>query len=88
MSQSATIFFVSSLILTGITVLGVPYYIPQEKKLTKILICIYFIKKSVVYRNRIISHHEKQRRLNMKEYEKQLKIKKKLRLSDNLSQKK
>lgn len=76
MSHSATIFFVSSLILTGITVLGVPYYIPQEKKLTKTLICIYFIKKSVVYRNRIISRHEEQRRLNMKEYEKQLKIKK------------
>jgi len=76
MSHSATIFFVSSLILTGITVLGVPYYISQEKKLTKTLICIYFIKKSVVYRNRIISRHEEQRRLNMKEYEKQLKIKK------------
>ncbi len=38
MSQGARIFFVGSVILTGITVLGVNYFIDEEKKVIETLI--------------------------------------------------
>ncbi len=38
MSQGARIFFVGSVILTGITVFGVNYFIDEEKKVIETLI--------------------------------------------------
>jgi hypothetical protein len=45
MSHGARIFFVGSVILTGITVFGVNYFIDEEKKVMETLILIYLIKK-------------------------------------------
>jgi hypothetical protein len=45
MSQGARIFLVGSLIVTGITVLGVNYYIDEERKVIEIIVKINFIKK-------------------------------------------
>jgi hypothetical protein len=44
MSNSARLVFVGSLIITGVTVLGVNYYTDEEKKVILLFIKISFIK--------------------------------------------
>ena len=45
MSQGARMFFVGSIMITGITVLAVNYYTDQEKQVTQISIEYYFFQK-------------------------------------------
>ncbi|CAF3585397.1 unnamed protein product [Rotaria sp. Silwood1] len=66
MSTGARIFFVGSLVLTGLTVFTVNYYIDEEKKR----------KRSNIYVD--ISRREERHKSNMEQYEKQLKIQEKL----------
>ncbi|CAF1132293.1 unnamed protein product [Rotaria sp. Silwood1] len=71
MSTGARIFFVGSLVLTGLTVFTVNYYIDEEKK-----VVILFRKRSNIYVD--ISRREERHKSNMEQYEKQLKIQEKL----------
>lgn len=50
MSQGARLFFVGSIIITGITVFGVNYYIDEEKKVVPILFSNLFIKNRNLFR--------------------------------------
>ncbi|CAF0962973.1 unnamed protein product [Adineta ricciae] len=70
MSTGARVFFVSSIVITGVTVLAVNYYLTDEKKR----------KRANILAD--ISRREEQRRLNIEQYEKQLKIDEQLRLRD------
>ncbi|CAF1244762.1 unnamed protein product [Rotaria sordida] len=70
MSTGARICLVGSLVLTGATVLTVNYYTDEEKKR----------KRANIFAD--ISRRDEQHRLNMEQYEKQLKIQEKLLLRD------
>ncbi len=87
MSKNARIFFVGSILVTGITVLGVNYYINEEKTVIQISYKDSFFVNSFFQRKRAniyidISRREEKHRLNMDQYEKQLQIEEKLRLRD------
>ncbi|CAF0835792.1 unnamed protein product [Adineta ricciae] len=70
MSTGARVFFVSSIVITGVTVFAVNYYLTDEKKR----------KRANILAD--ISRREEQRRLNIEQYERQLKIDEQLRLRD------
>ncbi|UJR24688.1 hypothetical protein I4U23_006061 [Adineta vaga] len=70
MSTGARIFFVSSIVLTGVTAYAVTYYLNDEKKR----------KRANILTD--ITRREEQRRLNIEQYERQLKVDEQLRLRD------
>lgn len=73
MSTGARLFLVGSIGVTGLIVYGVNYYIDQEKQR----------KRTNIIEE--ISRREEQKRLNMDQYEKQLKLEEQLRLGEKLN---
>ncbi|CAF1275362.1 unnamed protein product [Adineta steineri] len=70
MSTSARLFFAGSIVVTGLTVYAVNYYLTDETKR----------KRANIFAD--ISRKEEQRRSNIEQYEKQLQLDQQLRLRD------